>query len=190
MRLILVDHDRGRADAVVQALKAAGYQLATRIEGIEGLMAAVDQHGPDAVVVNLRVVTDEVLAYVAALNRHYPLPVVIFADDMDSGVISSVVEAGVAAYVVDGLQHHRIKYVIDTAVVRFKKYRLLEEELLATKNLLHERKVIERAKGILMKQRGCGEDEAYHSLRRQAMSKNKKLVEVAEGLISAAELLA
>lgn len=189
MRVILVDHDRCRADAVAQALKEPGDVSVLRIERIEGLMAAVNQHGPDVVVVNLRAVTAEVLDYLASLNRHYPLPVVIFADEMDGGVITAVVEAGVAAYVVDGLQNHRIKFIIDTAIVRFRKYRLLEEELLATKHLLTERKVVERAKGILMKQRGCSEDEAYHILRRQAMSKNKKLVDVAEGLISAAELL-
>ncbi|MEW5755484.1 MAG: ANTAR domain-containing protein [Pseudomonadota bacterium] len=189
MKVVLVDAQQERAEAVTRVLQTAGRWPVVHLESIEGLLAVVNRHEPEVLVVNLQSVTKTALEYLATLNRHYPLPVVIFADDMDSSVIASVVDAGVAAYVVDGLQNHRINLVIDIAVARFRKYRLLEEELMATKNLLSERKVIERAKGILMKQHGYSEDDAYHALRRQAMRKNKKLVEVAEGLVSAAELM-
>lgn len=113
----------------------------------------------------------------------------MFCQDDASETITAAVKAGVSAYVVDGLHPRRIKPILQTAVARFQDFQALRRELAETKTTLAERKILERAKGILMKQRGMSEEDAYQALRKLAMNRNKRIVEVADGVIAAAELL-
>ena len=114
----------------------------------------------------------------------------MFADQGDDEMARQAVRAGVSAYVVDGLQDHRVRPILETAVERFKQFQNLRNELEKTKTTLAERKLVDRAKGLVMQQRGCDEQEAYHSLRKLAMKSNKRLVDIAEAMIAAAELFA
>ena len=116
-------------------------------------------------------------------------PVAMFVDRSGAGLTTSAIEAGVSAYVVDGLRADRLKPVLDAAVARFHMFRRMRTELAATRRALEERKVIDRAKGLLMKARGLDEDAAYALLRRTAMEQNRKIVDVAEALVTAAGLL-
>ena len=118
-----------------------------------------------------------------------PRPMVMFTQDDDGASIRRAVQAGVTAYIVDGLETRRVRPIVDAAMAQFTQYRALEDELQRALTKLSERKVIERAKGIVMKQQGISEPDAFAAMRSLAMRKNKKLVEIAEGVIAAAELL-
>jgi response regulator NasT len=123
------------------------------------------------------------------VTRDDPRPIVMFTQDQDRTMIREALKAGVTAYVVDGLSAERIRPIMDVAVARFEQSQALHQELQEARATLAERKVIERAKGILMQQRGCSEDEAYRLLRKAAMDGNKRLAEVAEQLIAMIKLL-
>lgn len=118
-----------------------------------------------------------------------PRPIVMFTQDDNGATIARATRAGVSAYVVDGISRKRVRPILDAAIERFQRYRMLSEELARTKAQLEERKVIDRAKGILMKQHGISEQEAYKALRSLAMSSNKRLFEIAESVVAAARLL-
>ena len=132
---------------------------------------------------------DALLSRLRELALHNPLPVVLFTEEDNREVISKAVRAGVSAYIVDGLDQHRLGTILDVAVARFQETERLRRELQDTKANLAERKAVERAKGILMKQRGFDEPEAYHALRKMAMDKNLRIGQVAENVIAVAELL-
>jgi response regulator NasT len=123
------------------------------------------------------------------VTRDDPRPIVMFTQDREGAMIREALKAGVSAYVVDGLSVERIRPIMDVAVARFEQSQALRQELEEARASLTERKVIERAKGILMKQRACSEEEAYRLLRKAAMDGNKRLAEVAEQLIAMSRLL-
>jgi response regulator NasT len=123
------------------------------------------------------------------VTRDDPRPIVMFTQDREGAMIREALKAGVSAYVVDGLSAERIRPIMDVAVARFEQSQALRKELEEARASLAERKVIERAKGIVMKQRACSEEEAYRLLRRAAMDGNKRLAEVAEQLIAMSRLL-
>ena len=122
--------------------------------------------------------------------HHYkPLPVVLFTEDDNRSIIQQAVRAGVSAYIVDGLDQHRLGSILDVAVARFQETGRLHQELAETRASLADRKNVERAKGILMKQRGIDEPAAYHALRKMAMDKNLRIGQAAENVIAVAALL-
>ena len=123
------------------------------------------------------------------LNQNQALPIIIFATDDTSDTIDKIVKAGVSAYVVNGLETSRIDSIINIAVARFTEQQRLKNELDQTKSRLEERKLLDRAKGILIKTRGYTEDEAYHTLRKLAMDRNIAIGEMAKNVIATAELL-
>ena len=123
------------------------------------------------------------------ITRDDPRPIVMFTQDQDRTLMRAALEAGVSAYVVDGLSVERVRPIVEVALARFEQWQALRRELDQAQANLAERKVIERAKGIVMKQRGCTEDEAYAMLRKLAMSRNQRLAQVAESVVTMAELL-
>ncbi|WP_456380498.1 ANTAR domain-containing response regulator [Thiolapillus sp.] len=155
----------------------------------DDLLAAIRLHRPDAVVLDSPSPGSVFLQKIKLLQKEHPVPVVIFSQDDTSTTISAAIEAGVAAYVVDAMNPGRIASILHTAIARFAHMQSLKEELKDVRQKLADRKILERAKGILMKNRQLSEDDAYRLLRKTAMEKNKKLVEIAEHIISAAELL-
>jgi response regulator NasT len=152
------------------------------------MMQIVQTLNPDVVVLNLYAPNEAVLRTIVAINQNCSLPVVIFAEDQQTETINKVIKAGVSAYIVDGLDPKRIKSIIDIAIARFKEQQALKEELKKTKTQLEDRKLVDRAKAILIKSQGYTEDQAYHALRKLAMDRNIAIGEMAKNVISMAEL--
>lgn len=189
LRVLVIDKAPGRAAILEQALLDIGHQVAARLSGPVDLYAEVERIQPDVIIVDLQSPDRDTLEQMREINRHQPRPVVMFADDSDSRTIEQAVRAGVSAYVVDGLNAKRVRPLLDVAIARFREYQALRNELEQAKTSLAERKVIERAKGLLMQRRGCSEEEAYRALRKLAMDQNRRLAEVAENLLSVADML-
>ncbi|MGR9116151.1 MAG: ANTAR domain-containing response regulator [Gammaproteobacteria bacterium] len=144
---------------------------------------------PDIIVLNLYSPTQAILSAILDINHSHSVPVIMFAEDQDTETITRVIKAGISAYIVDGYEAKRIKAIIDIAVARFKEHQSLKIELEKTKTKLEERKLVDRAKGILIKSQGFSEDEAYHALRKLAMDRNIAIGEMAKNVISMADLL-
>ncbi len=174
---------------IVDGLREAGDFELSVIGDVTGLARQVAAFNPDLVLVDLENPSRDILEGLAHASTPMERPVAIFVDRSDDELTKSAIEAGVSAYVVAGLQKDRIKPVIDAAIARFQMFSRIRKELDATKAALAERKLIDRAKGLVMSARGLSEEEAYALLRKTAMDQGKKMSEVAEALVTAADLL-
>jgi response regulator NasT len=189
LRILLIDQNVTRASILEEGLREAGYTTVTVLRDTENLLRRIVDVDPDVICIDLEDPNRDVLEQMFQVSRVVRRPVAMFVDRSDAEMIKAAVESGVGAYVVDGLKKERVKAVVDMAVNRFKAFNDLRDELDRTKQALEERKLIERAKGILMRQQGISEDEAYALLRKAAMSDNKRLVEIAQAVVTAAGLL-
>ena len=189
LRILLVDQNVTRASILEEGLREAGYTSVTVVRDMQNLLRRIVDEDPDVICIDLENPNRDVLEQMFQMSRVVRRPVAMFVDRSDSDMIRAAVESGVGAYVVDGLKKERVKAVVDMAVSRFKAFNDLREELDQAKQALGDRKVVERAKGILMKERGLTEDAAYALLRKAAMSDNKRVVEIAQAVITAAGLL-
>jgi two-component system, response regulator / RNA-binding antiterminator len=189
MRVLLVCEPSLGAETVRAGLERTGCSVAACVSAPTGLVQLVNSCAPDVIVVHIVSPTPALLAEVGLLSRTKPRPVVIFADDGDPELVREAVNAGVASYVVNGLRAERVQSVLDVALARFEQSQRLQAELADATAKLSERKLVDRAKGILMKSRGFSEDEAYKALRRMAMDRGKRLGEVAQQVIDVASVL-
>lgn len=189
LRILLVDQNMTRASILEEGLREAGYPNVTVVRDMQNLLRRIVDEDPDVICIDLENPNRDVLEQMFQVSRVVRRPVAMFVDRSDSDMIKAAVESGVGAYVVDGLKKERVKAVVDTAISRFKAFNDLREELDQAKQALGERKVVERAKGILMQERGLTEEAAYALLRKAAMSDNKRVVEIAQAVITAAGLL-
>lgn len=189
LRILLVDDNAERADAVAGGLRADGCLVVGVVPDTGRLVQAVRESGAEVIVCDLDSPSRDAIESMQALHRDEPRPVVMFVDRSDPASIDEAMDAGVAAYVIDGLAPKRVRAVVDVAVARFKAYQALHRELGEMRSALSERKLVERAKGLLMQTRRMSEDEAYRTLRRLAMDQGKKLADVAENVISLAKVL-
>lgn len=190
LRIMLVDAIPERAAALERTLVVAGHQIVARLSGSVDLCAEVTRVLPDVVIIDIDSPDRDILEDMHAINREQPRPVLVFTQDDDPGLIRSAVHAGVSAYVVGDPDPGRVLPVLTVAIARFEQFQSLQRELQDARCALADRKVIERAKGILMKQRRMDEEAAYAAMRRMAMERNLRLAELARSLIAAAELLA
>lgn len=189
LRVMVVDQSEQREGLLVDALQEAGYEIVARVPAAANLFEEVLAAAPDILIVDMESPDRDMLEQMRSLHASSPRPVVMFADDDDSNMIRDAVRAGVSAYVVDGLTRERLQPILDVAIARFQEYQELRQELEKTRNSLNERKLIDRAKGILMERRGFSEREAYETLRKKAMDSNLRIVDVARTIVDAAELL-
>jgi two-component system, response regulator / RNA-binding antiterminator len=189
LKIVIVDESSIRSAIIEEGLREAGYVQIVRIDEMHNLLARIYAIDPDVILIDLENPSRDVLEQMFQVSRSVRRPVAMFVDQSDTASIQASVEAGVSAYIVDGLKKERIKNIFDTCVLRFNAFARLQEELERAKNALDERKLIDRAKGILMKAKNIGEDDAYALLRRTAMNENKKIVEIAQSVITAAEIL-
>ncbi len=189
MNVMLVDESHKRAAFLERALQDAGYRVVSCAALGGDLSAHVREHQPDVIIIDTESPDRDTLEHLCCISRDQPRPVVIFTHDEDSDKIRAAMQAGVSAYVVRGLASERIKPVIDVAIARFREYQTLKRDLEKANASLGERKLIERAKGIVMRQRGSTEDEAYRALRKLAMDRGKRLLDVAQVIVAAEELL-
>ncbi len=190
LRVAVVDADRDRAMMIVDGLKDAFDDIDVVVIGDEsGLARRIHDAAADVVLVDLASPSRDSLEQIAAASGSMDRPVAMFVDRSDAPTMRAAIEAGVSAYVVDGLRKERIRPIVEMAITRFHAVARLRAELTATKEALAERKTIDRAKGLLMKAKGLSEEDAYALLRRTAMEKGRKLGDIARALLDAAELL-
>lgn len=189
LSIVVVEKDRERALLIVDSLKEAGGGEIFVISEESSLARRIAERRPDLVLIDLANPSRDVLEELTLASGPLDRPVAMFVDQSDEGLTRAAIAAGVSAYVVDGLRPERIKPILDAAIARFHMFQRMRSELAATKAALEERKVIDRAKGLLMRARGIGEDEAYALLRKAAMDQGRKLADVAQALVTAAALL-
>lgn len=178
-----------RSRALRIGLLQAGYNIIAVIPGDIYMSERITQLQPDMIIIDAESDSRDVLEHMVMLTRDAPRPIVLFTEDGSQTNMAAAMEAGVSAYVVAGLQSERIKPVLDVAMARFNADQKLRSELSDTKAKLQERKTIERAKGLLMERHHLSENEAYQKMRKQAMEKNLKLVELAQRMLDVADLL-
>ena len=188
-KIAIVDESPIRAAILEEGLREAGYTDVVRIEEMQSLLSRIYALDPDVIVIDLENPSRDILEQMFQVSRAVRRPVAMFVDQSDAASIQASVDAGVSAYIVDGLKKERIKGILDLCISRFNAFARLKDELERAQTALSERKVIDRAKGILMKLKNIGEADAYAMLRKTAMNENKKIAEVAQSVVTAAELL-
>jgi len=189
LSILVIDENVPRALLIESALREEGYEQVHIVNSIDGVAGRIAELEPDVIVIDLDNPNRDMLENLFQLTRSVQRPIAMFVDRSDRASMEAAVDAGVSAYVVDGLRPDRIKPILDMAVSRFNAYTRMLNELDKAKGELAARKHIDRAKGILMKAKGIQEDEAYAILRKTAMNQNRKIAEVAEGLVLAAGMI-
>jgi response regulator NasT len=188
-KIAIVDESPIRAAILEEGLREAGFTDVVRIGEMQSLLSRIYALDPDVIVIDLENPSRDVLEQMFQVSRAVRRPIAMFVDQSDAASIQASVDAGVSAYIVDGLKKERLKPILDLCISRFNAFAKLQDELDRTKSALEDRKVIERAKGILMKLKGLTEDEAYVLLRSTAMREKKKIGEIAQSILTASELL-
>lgn len=189
IRVAVIDENSVRAAILVDGLKAAGLDNIEVLTPTANLLRRLTAIDPDVILIDLANPSRDVLEQMFQVSRVVSRPVAMFVDQSDASMIQAAVDAGVSAYVVDGLRKERIRPIVDMAISRFNAFDRLQKELDNARSQLAERKVIERAKGILMKARNLSEEEAHALLRHTAMNEKKKVAEIARSVVTAASLL-
>jgi two-component system, response regulator / RNA-binding antiterminator len=156
---------------------------------VQGVARLIETLEPDVIIIDIESPNRDMMEHMFQLTRSVSRPIAMFVDRSDTASIEAAVDAGVSAYIVDGLKKERVKPILDMAVSRFNAFSRLQRELAEARNALEERKIIERAKGILMKMRGLSEEEAFALLRQSAMNEKKKIADIAQSVVTAAGLL-
>ena len=188
-KIAIVDESPIRAAILEEGLREAGFTDVVRIDEMQSLLSRIYALDPDVIVIDLENPSRDILEQMFQVSRAVRRPVAMFVDQSDAASIQASVDAGVSAYIVDGLKKERLKPILDLCISRFNAFARLQDELDRTKSALEDRKVIERAKGILMRLKDLTEDEAYVLLRSTAMREKKKIGEIAQSILTASELL-
>lgn len=189
LTILVIDENAIRASIIEEGLNEAGHLNVRVIHEMQGVARLIETMDPDVIIIDIENPNRDMMEHMFQLTRMISRPIAMFVDRSDTAAIEAAVDAGVSAYVVDGLKKERIKPILDMAVSRFNAFSRLQRELVEARNALEERKVIERAKGILMKMRGLSEEQAFALLRQTAMNEKKKLADIAQSVVTAAGLL-
>ena len=189
LRILLIDDTEKKVGRLRAALVEAGFEVIEESGLTIDLPARVETVRPDVILIDTESPGRDVMDQVVLVSRDLPRPIVMFTDEHDPGVMRQAIQAGVSAYIVEGIHARRLQPILDVAMARFESDQALKAQLQARDQQLAERKRIELAKGLLMKMKDCDEEQAYTLMRRQAMSKQQKLVQVAEQIIAMHDLL-
>lgn len=189
LHILIVDQNVMRASVLEEGLREAGYLRVTTLREMRNLMRRIVDLDPDVIFIDLENPNRDVLEQMFQVSRSVRRPIAMFVDRSETDMIEAAVDAGVGAYVVDGLKKERVKAVLDMAVSRFNAFSKLRDELDRARAALDERKLVDRAKGILMAGKGMSEEAAYALLRKAAMNENRRIAEVAQSVVTAARLL-
>lgn len=189
LTILVIDENPARAAVLEDGLREAGHVSVVRLDTTHELLRRVFEIDPDVILIDLESPSRDVLEQMFQVSRTVKRPVAMFVDQSDTASIEASVDAGVSAYIVDGLKKERVKSILDMTISRFNAFDHLRQELQRARDELADRKTIERAKGILMKQKGLDEAEAYRLMRNAAMNGKMKLADVARSIVTAAELL-
>jgi response regulator NasT len=189
LSVLIIDENRIRASIIEDGLREAGHTRVAVIHDVNEVARTIQSTMPDVIVIDLENPKRDTLEHFFSLSRAIQRPIAMFVDRSDGAMIEKAVEAGVSAYVVDGLKKERVKPILDMAISRFNAFSRLTRELEQARSELEDRKLIEQAKGILMRTRNLGEADAYALLRSTAMNQNRRMVDIAQSLVTAAALL-
>ena len=189
MRIVIVDDSGLRATVLEEGLRDAGYDDIHVVPPQGAFVAKLERMAPDVVLMDLGSPSRDTLEEMLAVSRALARPIAMFVDQSDETMIGAAIDAGVSAYVVDGLRKDRVKPILDLAIRRFNAFARMQSELDEARTALADRKTIDKAKAILLQTRGLAEPDAYALLRSTAMRQNKRIAEVAEALITAHSLL-
>ncbi|WOG26439.1 ANTAR domain-containing response regulator [Endozoicomonas sp. 8E] len=187
--VLLIGDRSARLSVLNQALNEFGYQVIKRQGQNEDLLTVVSSVSPDILVIGLDKPAPSLLEKLALINKTTPLPVVMFVEQTTDNIVQQATRSGVNAYIVADLQPQRLKTIIDVAVARFQEYQSLKDELERTRSRLEDRKLLDKAKGLLMSRQGINEDQAYKKLRKMAMDNGKTLAAVARNVIDVFNML-
>lgn len=188
LTILLIEENPVRAAILEDGMLEAGYTQIVHIAEMSNLLHKVYAIDPDVIVIGLENACRDSLEQMFQVSRTVRRPVAMFVDQSDSAMIQAAVDAGVSAYVVNCLKKDRVQPILDITISRFHAFRRLQEELAAAKQALEARKVIERAKGILMREKNLTEEQAYKLMRRTAMSQKRKLFDIAQSVVTAARV--
>jgi response regulator NasT len=189
LTILVIDENAIRASIIEEGLRDAGHKNVTVIHEVHGVARIIETLRPDVIVIDIENPNRDMMEHLFQLTRTVGRPIAMFVDRSDRAQIEAAMDAGVSAYVVDGLKKERVESILDMAISRFNAFSRLQRELAEAKSALEERKVIERAKGILMKMRGLSEEDAFTLLRQSAMNEKKKMSDIAQSVVTAAGLL-
>lgn len=189
IKILLVDASPVRAAIIEEGLSAGGFHNVVRLASTDMLLARIHEIDPDVVLIDLANPQRDALEQMFQVSRLVRRPITMFVDESDSEQTRQAIEAGVSAYIVNGLQRGRVKHIVDMCVTRFHAFARLQDELAEAKGALADRRVIDRAKAILMKTRNLDEEAAYALMRRAAMNQNKRIADIAGAIVTAAEVL-
>jgi response regulator NasT len=189
LSILVIDENRIRAAVIEAGLRDAGHERVMLIHDVTGIAARIAELEPDVIVIDLENPNRDMLENMFQLSRTVKRPIAMFVDRSDRASIEAAVDAGVSAYIVDGLRQERVKPILDMAVSRFNAFSRMARELEEARGELQSRKQVDKAKRILMQSRGLSEEAAYALLRKTAMNQNRKISEIADSLITAAGLL-
>jgi two-component system, response regulator / RNA-binding antiterminator len=188
LKIVIVDESPVRSAIIEEGLREAGFTQVTRIDEMSNLLARIYAIDPDVIIIDLENPSRDVLEQMFQVSRIVKRPIAMFVDQSDAASIQASVDAGVSAYIIGGLAKERVTNILDLCISRFNAFAKLQAELEQAKNMLEDRKVIDRAKGILMKAKNLTEEEAYALLRKTAMNEKKKIAEIAQSVITASEM--
>lgn len=189
LTILVIDENAIRASIIEEGLREAGHARVTVVHEVNGIARTIETLMPDVIIIDIENPNRDMMEHLFQLTRTVSRPIAMFVDRSDTASIEAAVDAGVSAYIVDGLKKERVKPILDMAVSRFNAFNRLRRELADARSALEERKLIERAKGILMKMRGLSEEDAFALLRQTAMNEKKKMSEIAQSVVTAAGLL-
>ncbi|MFA5952658.1 MAG: ANTAR domain-containing protein [Hyphomicrobium sp.] len=189
LKILVIDENPIRRAILEAGLTEAGFTNVTSLSNTTGLLNQIYRLDPEVILIDLENPSRDELEQMFQVSRIVRRPIAMFVDQSDRPTIEAAIDAGVSAYIVDGLKKERLKPVLDMTISRFRAFDRLRSELEEAKSALKERKVVEKAKGILMRTRDLDEEAAYALLRKKAMSQSKKIADVAEALVSAYDLL-
>ena len=188
LKIAIIDENPLRAEILKEGLREAGHRNVSHISEMANLLGRLKTLDPDVILIDLENPSRDVLEQMLRISRTVKRPIAMFVDQSDAASIEAAIGAGVSAYVVDGLKKERVAHVLDISIIRFKAFSRLQHELDQAKSALEERKLVDRAKAILMRERKLLEQDAYALLRKTAMNENRRIADIAQSVITAADL--
>ena len=185
---MLVDNSINRSQQTRLTLSSIGCEVIAQLTSEKHLLQEVERYRPDVIIIDIDLPDRDILENLRSVQSTSPRPMVMFSQDDQGQSIRRAIKAGVSAYVVDGINQKQVRPILDAAIASFNQYHELKDQLESTRGELANRKIIDQAKGILMKQRNMDESTAYHLMRKTAMNQKKQVIDIARNIIQAAEL--
>jgi len=187
--ILLVLKEPDSSNDLIETLTESGINKIEFITADHDIYAQVNKNKPDALIIETEYLSGELLQQIRMINQNINIPIILFTETNDNLIIEKAIKYGVTTYIVGSIETQRIKSILQVAVTRCAEIKKLKNDLTQTKAQLKERKVIDKAKGILMQHKKYSEDDAYKALRKLAMDKNKRIIEIAEGIVATFDLL-